>query len=114
MKISSKEEMEAPKDWEWSEEWEVEDAGVEDKDGWQYAVEKEGKLWSSNMRTTHLYRKRTLVRKMVKQRDDKVNIAWSTSCRCRGIQCVVRYKYPHCSESFLVILVCESYRTCLV
>ena len=52
----------------------MEGAGVEDKDGWQYGVEEEDKSWSPNMRNTHLFRRRTLVRRMVKQRDQKVYI----------------------------------------
>ena len=82
MNISSKEELEAPENWEWSQEWKVEGAGVEDKDGWRYAVDQEGKSFSPNMRSTHLFRKRTLVRRMVKQRDLKVVIAWSCVFHC--------------------------------
>ena len=85
MSITSKEELEAPEHWEWSQEWEVLDAGVENKDGWQYAVDKEGKSWSSNMRNTHLVRKRTLVRRMAKQRDQKVDIAWSCVFHAAGV-----------------------------
>ena len=47
---------------------------MEDKDGWQYGVEEEDKSWSPNMRNTHLFRRRTLVRRMVKRRDQKVYI----------------------------------------
>ena len=47
---------------------------MEDKDGWQYGMEEEDKSWSPNMRNTHLFRRRTLVRKMVKRRDQKVYI----------------------------------------
>ena len=82
MNISSKEELEAPENWEWSQEWKVEGAGVEDKDGWRYAVDQEGKSFSPNMRSTHLFRKRTFVRRMVKQRDGKVDIVWSCVFHC--------------------------------